>query len=95
MKKGFGVRVVSMASWELFEAQPKEYRENVLPWIVTRRLAVEAGSPFGWERYTGIRGKIIAMDGFGASAPAGDLFKKFGFTVENVIKEAESLQVDK
>ena len=90
-EKNIGARVVNIPSWELFEAQPEAYRKQVLPENITARLAVEAGSPFGWERYTGTQGKIIAMERFGASAPAKALFNKFGFTVENVLKQAESL----
>jgi transketolase len=75
--------VVNIPSWEIFEAQPEDYKNQVLPADVTARLAVEAGSPFGWERYTGISGEIMGMDRFGASAPAKALFEKFGFTIEN------------
>jgi len=84
-----------MASWELFEAQSKDYRDKVLPPDVIHRLAVEAGSPFGWERYTGIQGEMIGMDRFGASAPARDLFQKFGFTTEEVVRKAEILLTKK
>lgn len=90
-EKGIGVRVVSMPSWELFEEQPEAYKEEVLPRKITKRLAVEAGSSFGWHKYVGIEGKIIAMEGFGASAPANLLFEKFGFTVDNVVAEALKL----
>jgi len=78
------VRVVSLPSWELFDDQPAEYREEVLPPQVTRRLAIEAGSPFGWERYTGHAGGVIGVEGFGASAPGDLLLREFGFTVERV-----------
>jgi transketolase len=84
-------RVVSMPSWELFREQPREYRDEVLPPTVTSRLAVEAGSSFGWREWVGDRGGIIALDRFGASAPAGELFKQFGFTVENVVTTARKL----
>ncbi len=77
-------RVVSMPSWELFEAQPSEYRAHVLPPQVTARLAVEAAIPLGWERYVGNNGAVIGMERFGASAPYQVLLEKFGFTVENV-----------
>lgn len=87
-EKGIGARVVSMPSWELFESQSDQYKKEVLPLSITKRLAVEAASPFGWERYTGLEGKIIALDRFGASAPAGELFEEFGFSVSNVVKEA-------
>ncbi|MDR7870434.1 MAG: transketolase [Tissierellaceae bacterium] len=87
-EKGIGVRVVSMPSWDLFEEQSDEYKEEVLPMNVTKRLAVEAGSPLGWHKYVGLHGKVIAMEGFGASAPGNLLFEKFGFTVENVVEKA-------
>lgn len=77
---GISVRVVSMPSWELFAAQPESYRQRVLPPSITARVAIEAASPFGWDRWTGDRGTIIAMPGFGASAPAERLFTEFGFT---------------
>ncbi len=85
------VRVVSLPSWELFLKQPKSYQDAVLPPSVTARLAIEAGVSQGWERFVGSHGDIIAMDNFGASAPAGKLFKHFGFTVENVVKKARAL----
>jgi transketolase len=84
-------RVVSMPSWELFREQSQEYRDAVLPPAVTTRLAVEAGSSFGWREWVGDRGAIIAMDRFGASAPAGEIFKQLGFTVENVVTTARKL----
>ncbi len=90
-EKNIGARVVNIPSWELFEAQHPEYRDKILPVGVTARIAVEAGSPLGWERYTGSHGKIIAMEGFGASAPAKALFETFGFSVENIVKESELL----
>ena len=85
-KKGVDARVVSMPSFELFEAQSDEYKESVLPKAVRNRVAVEAASPFGWHKYVGLDGEVIALDHFGASAPAGTLFKEFGFTVENVVE---------
>ncbi len=86
------VRVVSMPSWELFEKQTQEYRDSVLPPACTRRVAVEAASPFGWERYVGTAGKTVCLDRFGASAPAKRLAEEFGFTVENVVGVARSLR---
>lgn len=83
------MRVVSLPSWEIFDAQPQEYRDEVLPPAVTRRMSVEAGSPFGWERYTGSEGKIHGLDRFGASAPLKELQKHFGFTPEAVAAAAE------
>ena len=82
-------RVVSMPSWELFDAQPQSYRDAVLPPSVTRRVAVELGIKQGWERFIGQSGQFIGMCGFGASAPIGVLLKHFGFTVENVVAAAK------
>jgi len=86
--EGIKSRVVSMPCWELFERQPEEYRESVLPASVRARVAVEAGTSLGWRRYTGIDGRIIARRDFGASAPLKELLKQFGFTVEKVIEAA-------
>jgi transketolase len=86
--KGVQARVISMPSWELFEAMPSSYREEVMPEEVTARLAVEAGLPMGWERYVGNSGHIIGVNGLGASAPGPVLQEKFGFTVDNVVREA-------
>ena len=87
-QKGVDARVVSMPSFELFEAQSDEYKESVLPKAVRNRVAVEAASTFGWHKYVGLDGEVIGLDHFGASAPAGTLFKEFGFTVENVVETA-------
>ena len=87
-EKGIGARVVSMPSWELFEEQSDEYKESILPKSVTARVAVEAGIDFGWHKYTGFDGEIISLTSFGASAPAGQLFEHFGFTVDNVVEKA-------
>ena len=87
--EGMKIRVVSMPSWELFERQPKEYRDTVLPPGVTNRVTVEMGSVFGWERYAGLHGSIIGMHNFGASAPLKDLLPYFGFTVDAVVKAAK------
>ena len=89
--KGKKVRVVSMPSTNVFDAQDAAYRESVLPSSVTKRVVVEAGLTEGWYKYVGLTGKIIGLDRFGESAPAGQLFKEFGFTVENVVKQAESI----
>jgi transketolase len=89
--EGIASRVVSMPSWELFEAQPQEYRDAVLPPKITIRLAVEAGVPTGWERYVGREGDILAMTRFGASAPGQVLGEAFGFTPENVANRARTL----
>ncbi len=89
--QGIGTRVVSMPSMELFEQQSEEYKNDVLPKKVTKRVAIEAGSSFGWHKYTGFEGKIISIDTFGASAPANLLFKKFNLTVDNVVNTALSI----
>ncbi len=86
--QGIQARVVSMPSWELFEAQPDAYKQQVLPDEVTARVAVEQGAVFGWERYVGMKGSVIGMTSFGASAPMKDLQEKFGFTVEAVVDAA-------
>jgi len=83
---GKKIRVVSMPSTNIFDAQDAAYRESVLPAAVTQRVAVEAGVTDGWWKYVGTNGKIVGLDRFGESAPAGQLFKEFGFTVENVVK---------
>lgn len=91
--EGVKARVVSMPCWDLFEEQSAEYKESVLPSAVRARVAVEAGIPIGWERYVGLEGRIMGQNQFGASGPAKDVFKHFGFTVENVVKHArESLE---
>ncbi|MEP7186613.1 MAG: transketolase [Rhodanobacter sp.] len=88
---GVAVRCVSMPSWELFEAQPRDYQESVLLPNVTARLAVEMGATQGWQRYVGQRGDVLGIDHFGASAPAGKLLQEFGFTADNVVKRAQAL----
>lgn len=92
--EGVRSRVVSMPSWELFEAQPSMYRESVLPAAVGARVSVEAASPFGWERYVGLEGAIIGVNHFGASAPGPEVMKHFGFTVEHVVATARSVLAD-
>jgi transketolase len=87
-KRGRAVRVVSMPSWELFEAQPAAYREAVLPGAISRRLAVEAGSSHGWWKYVGMHGQVLGVDRFGASASEKRLFEEFGLTVEGVVEHA-------
>ncbi len=89
--EGIAARVVSLPSWELFAQQTPEYREQVLPKAITARVAVEAASPFGWERWVGTEGAIIAMRGFGASAPGDRLFKEFGFTPAAVAAQVRDL----
>ena len=88
------VRCVSMPSWELFEAQPREYRDSVLPPAVHARLAVEAGSPQGWSRYVGDHGDVIGVRTFGASAPGDTNLREYGFTVDNVCAHALALLRD-
>ena len=85
--KGIGARVISLASWELFETQSSEYIENVLPASIRYRVSVEAGIRKGWERYVGRNGLIIGLDGFGASAPYKALYSKFGLTADDVVKK--------
>ena len=89
-KEGVRSRVVSMPSWELFESQDEAYRESVLPPSVVGRVAVEQGATLGWDRYIGWGGAMIGMHTFGASAPAGDLLKKFGFTPDKVLEAARA-----
>jgi transketolase len=90
-KEGVDVRVVSMPCMDIFEKQSQEYKEKVLPKAVRARVAVEALSEFGWGKYVGLDGKTVCLDRFGASAPAGVLFKEFGFTVDNVVKTVKSV----
>jgi transketolase len=85
------IRVVSFPSWELFEAQPGDYRDSVFPPDVTARVAIEAGASLGWERYIGRRGHVIGIDRFGASAPGEVNREKFGFTVANIVAHAKEL----
>jgi transketolase len=88
---GIRARVVSMPSWELFDAQPKEYRESVLPPTVRKRLAIEAAIPFGWHKWVGDEGEIHAIERFGASGPLKDLAREFGFTPEAVVERVKKL----
>ena len=80
-----------MPSWELFDAQPQDYREFVLSPAVRRRLAVEAALPLGWHRYVGDRGDVLGIERFGASAPGNVVMEKFGFTVDHVVESAQAL----
>jgi transketolase len=89
--EGIASRVVSMPSWELFDDQPKAYRDQVLPPSLRARVSVEAGTTKGWERYVGLDGASVGMSSYGASAPAGVLYEKFGITAENVASEARRL----
>ena len=83
--KGVDARVISVPSFEIFDEQDAEYKESVMPNSVRKRVAVEALSSFGWHKYVGLDGEVISLDNFGASGKAEELFKKFGFTVENVV----------
>lgn len=89
--EGVAVRLVSMASWELFDAQPRDYRDAVLPPDIPARLAVEAGIAQGWHRYVGDRGDVISIEQFGASAPGPVVFREYGFSVENVCRRARAV----
>ena len=89
--QGIAVRAVSMPSWELFDAQPQEYRNEVLPPSIRARLAVEAGIAQGWHKYIGDNGDVISLERFGASAPAKVVFEKFGYTVDNVVSRSLKL----
>jgi transketolase len=80
-----------MPSWDIFEQQSQEYRDNVLPPAVSARVAIEQASTFGWERYVGLSGRIIGMKTFGASAPLKELQRKFGFEPERVVEAAREL----
>jgi transketolase len=89
--QGVRSRVVSMPSWDIFEHQPKSYRDSVLPPHITARIAVEQGSTLGWERYVGIGGRVMGMKTFGASAPLKELQRKFGFEPERLVAAATEL----
>jgi transketolase len=89
--QGVRARVVSMPSWDIFEAQPQSYRREVLPPDVKARVAIEQGSVLGWDRYVGPEGRVIGMKTFGASAPLKELQRKFGFEPERVVSVAKEL----
>ena len=91
---GATVRLVSFPSWELFAEQTAEYRQQVLKPSISARIAIEAGSPQGWEQWVGDRGVIIGLDRFGGSAPYGELYRHLGLTVECIIAEAQRLLGD-
>jgi transketolase len=90
-QQGIGVRVVSMPSFELFEAQDADYRESVLPASLAARVSIEAGATFGWERWIGERGVALGLDRFGASAPGPVAQQQLGFTVERVTRAVHAL----
>ncbi|HKF27837.1 MAG TPA: transketolase C-terminal domain-containing protein, partial [Candidatus Binataceae bacterium] len=90
-KRGKAVRLVSMPSFELFEAQDPKYRDSVLPPGMRKRLAIEAAAPLSWYRWVGLDGDVVGMSAFGTSAPYQDAMRHFGFTVENVVERALKL----
>src|SRR5699024_1145874 len=92
LEEGIDTRVVSMPSWDRFEQQTDAYKESVLPQDVSKRLAIEMAASFGWERYTGLAGDILAIDRFGASAKGDKVVEEYGFTVENVIAKVKNLK---
>jgi transketolase len=85
-KLGKSVRVISMPCWEIFEAQPQEYKHMIFGGDLGRRVSIEAGVEMGWHKYIGMDGVAISVDRFGASAPAADLAKEYGFTVESILE---------
>src|SRR5699024_6496395 len=90
-EKNIDVRVVSMPSWDRFEAQDLHYKNSVLLPSITQRLAIDMGSPLGWDRYVGNQGKTLSINTFGASAPGDVVIEKFGFTAENIVQHVEQL----
>ncbi|MBB2482823.1 transketolase [Bacillus sp. APMAM] len=90
-KENIDASVISMPSWDRFEQQSKEYKESILPKSVKKRFAIEMAAPFGWDRYVGDEGEILAIEGFGASAPGGKIMEEYGFTVENVVGRIKAL----
>jgi transketolase len=88
---GIRSRVVSMPSWELFDAQPKSYRDAVLPPQVRARVSIEAAAPFGWERYVGPNGAIIGVNRFGASAPGSVVMREFGLTADRIVATGKAV----
>src|SRR5690606_20734251 len=91
IRDGVKARVVSLPCWELFEEQPAEYKETVLPSSVTARVSIEAGVTLGWERYVGSKGISIGVDRFGASAPYQRIYEEYGLTPEAVIEAARKV----
>ena len=83
--KGIHIRVVSLPSWELFDAQPTEYKDSVLPPDLSKRVSIEAGSTFGWQKYLGLEGIAIGIDSFGESAPYEALYKHFNITADAIV----------
>jgi len=89
--EGIASRVVSFPSWDLFEKQPDSYKKKVLPAEINARLAIEAGVSFGWQKWVGDAGDVLAVDRYGASAPGSKVFEEYGFTVSNIVKKAKSM----
>ena len=90
-ERGVQARVVSVPSWELYDAAPVEFRDQVMPASISARVAVEAGVGMGWERYVGTEGAIVSIDRFGASAPAERVFRELGLTADAVAEAAQRL----
>ncbi|HEY9077341.1 MAG TPA: transketolase [Anaerolineaceae bacterium] len=90
-EKGVSVRLVSFPSWELFEQQSQAYQDEVLPPAIVKRVAVEAGVPFGWEKWTGVQGKVVGLNRFGASAPLKVIYPNLGFSVQRIVETCESI----
>ncbi|HDT11637.1 MAG TPA: transketolase, partial [bacterium] len=89
--EGMKIKVVNMFSMEIFEKQSGQYKESVLPRSITKRVVIEAGSSFGWDKYAGNNGIIMGVDRFGESAPGGTVLDKFGYNVENIIKTVKGI----
>jgi len=89
--QNIAARVVSMPSWDLFEAQSQAYRDEVLPPSITARVAIEAAATLGWHRYVGLDGEVIGLDHFGASGPYQTLYEEFGITTAHVVEAAQRL----
>jgi transketolase len=94
-EKGVSARIVSMPSWEMFDAQPENYRNSILPPSIRARISVEAGTTLGWERYIGLDGIAIGVDRFGASAPMKEVYKNLGLTAQHVVNESLKLLGEK
>src|SRR5699024_6766162 len=88
--QGKGVRVVSMPNWHAFDQKSDQYKASILPSSITKRIAIEMASSLGWHKYVGTEGKVIGIDGFGASAPGDLVVEKYGFTKENVLNQIQS-----
>ena len=89
--EGISAAVISMPSWDRFDAQPQEYKDTVIPKNVKARLTIEMGASLGWHKYAGDEGDVLAIDQFGASAPGEKIIKEYGFTVENVVAKVKGL----